>query len=83
MTGAPMPFISLETRTDMSRIRITEQEIEELAATCLALTQAMCKSLGAHGIPITAEVVKALSTSITTSLIADKLSLKSSSNYLH
>jgi hypothetical protein len=68
----------------MSRIRITDAEVEELASTCLALTKAMCKSLSMYGVPVTTDVVKALSTSITTSLIADKLaSLKSSSNYLH
>lgn len=67
----------------MSRIHISEQEIEDLATVCLTITKAMCKSLRSHGLPVTAEVVKVISQSLATSLIAGKLASLQPIDKLH
>jgi hypothetical protein len=67
----------------MSKLRITDDEVEVLANMCTAITRAMCKSLSTHGVPVTAGVIKAISSSITTSLIADRLSSLNPINKLH
>jgi hypothetical protein len=53
------------------RIRISDEQVEELASLCLCITRQMLKSLASYGIPATTDLAQTISSSITSSLTND------------
>jgi len=66
----------------MSKFEVTDDDITEIVTLTLRLTKATCVELRKHHLPVTAQVYRAISESITSSLVA-KMFGREPSNRLH